>query len=353
MLRMSDLPSRELSRLKLTLVDPDCIAPENILLSPIFRTAFEASGRQLYGQSKSAVAASFLRSHGVATTALPCEIADVSWHRLRDLDLLVSCPDNALARVETTLVARTLRLPLLDAGVLGETAEGGRVSCFSPVDEAACYLCALSEQRRADLLSFAASASLGCRPSPEAAMRDAPLGRNALQHTATILVQVLWRWFLAPSEPPAQSSALRLYPRDGAWREERVTLRRSASCPWHPRPHGPFVSVEPDQTFAEALHAFPAGDSRRIQFAWPVCLLAVCECCGALDAQPRRVALVHRQGRCPHCNTPQPLTPRHTVASIGSSDPMAQKTPRQLGWSDRQLFVARPVFTPGREQEEH
>ena len=351
------------------LVDPDRVEQRNIPLSRLWHAALEEHGARIVGRSKAEIAAQQLdrqaRQHQGAMLSpacrwvpFPVEIADLSWPVLRSLDLLLSCTDNALARLESTLAARSLGLPLLDGGVQGEHVEGGRVAFFSPEREAACYLCGLGEERRAALLTFAAATSLPCTMPAGAALGSDVRVSASLQHTAKVMVEQI-RSFgeqLArePPLPRADSSwAIRLHASEGGqWRRERIALRRSASCPWHTSMRLPLVAVGPDQSFGQALDGVRLPFVPRLQFAWPMCLRAVCRVCGAADRQPRRVALVRRKGVCAHCQTPHQLEPLQAVASVGKNEPMAKMTPRQLGWADPQLFQVRPGLAFANEATE-
>lgn len=333
----------------IVIIDPDRIDPENVATSRLFGEMFQRDGTSLHGRMKAEIAVEFLQLHGWRATALCDEIADVSGYTLRNEDLLVCCPDNALARVEATYTARILGLPLLDAGVLGDVTPAGRVTWFAPQPEAACYLCGLAEQRRADLLTYALSSSLSCRLPATLAMSDVPLACEALQQTATVLLAQLQRYCQSsPTDRTAgfsRSFALRLRVQKGTWNSETTALPVSPSCPWHPPAHHPLVAVDADQTFAEVLAASPWSGSERLQFAWPLCLRASCRRCGATDEQPRRVAEIRRKGYCHACKTSHQLEPLHIVGSVGPMDAMAKKTPRQLGWNGRLLLELRPALT--------
>ncbi len=357
-LRMATEMPQKLSGSTVFVIDPDRLEERNIPLSRLFLAAAKQHGMQVVGRCKAEVAAGQLNSlqaqpGGNATgtscpwVAYPVEIADMSWQLLRSLDLLISCTDNALARLEATLAARCLGLPLLDGGVQGDGIDGGRVSFFSPEPEAACYLCGLGEERRAALLAFAATTSLPCTLPKDAGMGNGAWVSASLQQTAQVLLGELRKLLdRLAQEPPvrrvAASWAIRLHvDQERTWQGGTIALRRSASCPWHAGMRSPLVSVAPDQSFAEVLDGLRLPFVPRLQFAWPVCLLAVCWVCGAADRQPRRVAWVRRRGACAHCGTPHQLEPLHTVASVGQNETMAKRTPRQLGWADQQLFEVR------------
>ena len=354
-LRMASDPSLLASLRLVLIIDPDTLDQRNVPLSRLYNRALRERGSVLLGQAKAEIAASslsdctFFDARRVQWMAHSVEVADVSWQHLRSLDLLISCTDNALARLETTLVARCLGLPLLDAGVLGETAEGGRVTWFSPDPQAACYLCGVSEDRRAALLAMAAALSLPCAVSTEAALGSNPVVSASLQQTADLLADELRGFVNAHAAPGRrrqnrESWAVKLSSTrtEGVWERERVTLRRSASCPWHAQMRLPLLSVDPDQSFQSALETVRMGLRVRLQFPWPIALLAACRRCGARDEQPRRVALLRRRGVCQRCGTPHQLEPLRSVASVGHNEPVAEMTPRQLGWADRQLLQLRP-----------
>ena len=339
------------------LVDPDRLEEANVPLSRLYHAALKDCGPAILDSYKASVATSMLngteafRSKHCTWVAHRAEVADVGWGHLRSLDLLISCTDNAMARLETTFAARSLGLPVLDGGVLGGDTEGGRVTCFAPHPDAACYLCGLGEDRRAELLTLASATSLPCTVSPDAAMGSSPQVSASLERTASGLIQELQGMVNSAHVPRRAWSAswgMRLQPGDGTdgWRSERISLRRSASCPWHSGMRLPLVSVLVDQTFRQALAGLRIPFSPRLQFPWPICLLAVCRVCGARDEQARRVALVRRSGVCKRCRSPHQLAPLRTVASVGENDPVAEMTPRQLGWADRPLLQLRRSLVP-------
>ena len=238
-------------------IDPDRLEERTVPLSRLYSTALKEQGPDLLRSLKAEVVASHLRAYYPARSghllwaAYPVEVADVSWQHLRSLDVLISCTDNALARLETTFVARCLGLPLLDGGVFGEGVEGGRVSYFSAHSDAACYLCGLSEERRAELLTEASAVSLPCAVSPETCLGRNPVVSASLQHTAGLLTEQI-RHFVDESRTrgktplKARSWAVRLQPdAAGQWGRNVVGLRRSVSCPWHSGMRLPLLSVEP------------------------------------------------------------------------------------------------------------
>lgn len=329
------------------LIDQDQLETRNIPLSPFFQRALTANS-SILGRPKAEVVAELLASHhGCRTRPVAAPFADLSWLTLQPLRLIVSCTDNALARVEASLAARALNLPLLDGGVLGPDHAGGRVTWFSPAPAAACYLCGLSEARRAELLTFASTPSLGCHLPPGTPMGTALRLRVPLQRTAALLVETLQRFFTHP--PPASkdlSWATRLDLDRSGWQTTTLNLARDPACPWHQDPPLPLVRIDPDQTFAEALHALSGASARQFHFAWPLCTASRCSHCGATDTHPRRLAAVRAGPGCASCGSPHPLEPLQVLRGIRHNDPVARRTPRQLGWCEPQLLQLRPILDP-------
>src|SRR5205085_463241 len=93
--------------------------------------------------------------------ALPLEIADVGFQDLKDVDLLFSCVDSDLARLETAYVATKLDIPVADAGLGADNYSHGRVTWFGG-RRAACYGCLLSRQARREILTFSNTSVRSC-----------------------------------------------------------------------------------------------------------------------------------------------------------------------------------------------
>lgn len=308
------------------LIDPDRVEPRNVALSPLFRP-------EDIGRSKVEVIATMARARGLAWQALEAEIADVGLGVLREYDLLLSATDSALARVETAFAARSLRLPMLDAGVQSLGIAEGRVSFFAPAEDAGCYLCGLPEARRADLLAYALSASLGCRP-PEATARMTGAAAT-VEATAEVLLGL-------PGLSRKQSFARRLsVGASGRVRAEQIELTRSPSCPWHALPSPDrLVSLPHDRSLAELLEPGAV-----LELGWPVCLRARCRSCGTVCEPMLRTAQVRRTLPCPGCGERGRLEPLASVQTLGRSHPLASRTLCELGLPERQFFqVRRSMF---------
>lgn len=337
-------------------VDPDTLEPRNVALSRVYQDVYSSLGEAAFEQSKAILLAKAmqLRAPTIRWTAVPVEIADLGWADLANCDLILSCTDSVLARVETAFAARSLGIPMLDAGVLSEgTHRGvhqGRVTWFSADAEAACTLCGLTEARRAELLTYAAANSLGCHPPAfGAAMGRYPEVPAAIKHTAWALVRYVRRFAACSQASRFRSSSWseRIFA-DGdhpAAEPHRLTLAQD--CPWHARSVHPLLPLSPDTSFRDVLRQHVSTpEAWRLEFSWPVCLCARCRSCGHPQATTKRLAALRRSGRCGHCGAVAALEPLRTLSSVGFRDPEAECTPRELGMPERHLYRLRPAFRP-------
>src|SRR5262249_37184707 len=90
-----------------------------------------------------------------------CEIADLGLQELHDCDLVVSCVDSDIARVEIAWVTLALDLPVIDAGLGGPDYWHGRVSFFAG-RRSACFCCKLSPRRRYEILARTQAIANSC-----------------------------------------------------------------------------------------------------------------------------------------------------------------------------------------------
>lgn len=350
------------------LLDPGRLETRNLAMSPLLRQALRRSekrdrlsdGLEAEPYQAEPYKVELLSAHarevwGLPWQAMPVEFADVGLQRLAEIDVLCCAADNTLVRAEIAFVARLLAKPVLDGGVLGEAFTGGRVTWFPPQEQAACYLCGMTEDRRAQVLGYAASASLGCAP-----LQDAPpmSGTPAtVRQTAAAMWHQLGR-FANSEVAPGRAVAWRLEPcaGSGSWQAQPVTLQKSASCPWHGPSAGTLLPVEWDLPLKKTLRR--KGFST-VDLLWPLCTEARCHECGRYaepmacpEPLPRtgssmqwqvvsRLALVRRQLRCPHCGMTGSLEPLRCVDRIGSGDVLSEMSPRQLGLPDRHLLLFR------------
>lgn len=337
--------------LHIDLIDPDHLAPSNIPLSEAFMQVVSARGEHAIGQPKAQLIAHHLRSANprVRWSALTASVAEVGWCHVAQADMLVTCTDSVVSRIEAAYACRALGLPMLDAGVHGEAVEGGRVAVYAAHADAACYLCGLTSAKRAEVLAHLSMERSGCATVPlAAAMGDSWQTAEAVSQTADLLVNTLET--LLPSllaSSTERSLAWQIGHRDASelardlpWRRTPVQLTRAADCPWHDpvalvtlRDHMPLAQVIP-----------PA---HVLVLPWAVALGHRCSVCGAHGAQPRRLADLRMENTCDACGASGSLEPQGVLDELSESHPAASLTPAQLGLpAHHMLPVRRRISAP-------
>jgi molybdopterin/thiamine biosynthesis adenylyltransferase len=341
---------------RVTVVDPDALEARNAILSPLFRAALKQSGTTAIGQPKAKIIVDFLHSSFPELTwDVRCvEIADVGFEEMKNFDAILSCPDSTLARLETARAARVLRIPMIDAGVMPNNVAEGRVSVFAASLDAACYLCGIGEARRAELLAYASSLSLSCTVALSSGLMTGT--QSAVRLIASKVLEQLIRiqttsfseglathesytdrFRLETSQNIDELGSLNLLS------AERHRLTRSPGCPWHDLdPPGELLSLQPGQTFAEALREHPrAAQNLVLEFPWPICLQSRCLACDRTEMPFQRVALVRRKGSCFSCGISGRMEPIESLSALRLGDAAAGKTPQQLGLPERHLYKLR------------
>jgi molybdopterin/thiamine biosynthesis adenylyltransferase len=316
----------------------------NALLSSIYQAVLTSSSKAVEPLKVKLLVDGIGSRFSLSWEGIAKEGADVGLHRMADYDIILSCTDNALARVETMRAARVLGLPMIDAGVMGDGITQGRVTYFAPHLEAACYLCGIAEARRAEILAYASSTSLGCR-----ALEDFPSMTGTLEtvrKTAAALLAILRRWEAGPS---MQASFARRIVSNGSnrWTYEEISIVQSVTCPWHVEEAGHWVTLDEDRPIREALSA----RNIRLQLLWPQCLEACCRQCGSTSRPLQRVAWVRRKMVCAACGASGATDPIRVIESVGVIDLEADCTPRQLGLPNRHLYLLRRTFVPATRKD--
>ena len=317
-------------------VDPDSLDLGNVSISPLFQDIFAIHGAHALASSKAHLIAQKAQTdYRLRWKSLPTEIADVGLGLLAQTDLILSCPDSALARVETAYAARILGIPMLDAGVQSDGITTGRTTWFSPHPDAACYLCGLAETARAEHLAYAASSSLGCRP-----LENAP-PMSAAPQTIAVVAQALLALLSSPPSPTSSTTNIHTHTPRG-WQSQEIHLTRSRTCPWHELPGGDWLPIEFDAPLQDAL----TQPGICIDLLWPHCLQARCTICNHHSHPHQRVALVRRKAVCQNCGSHATTDPTEILYTVRSGHPAALYTPRHLGFPEQHLYHFRRTFSP-------
>lgn len=328
---------------RVLVVDPDRLEAHNLDLSRLFQQAAR-HGTVLGKHKADLVVQHAARSAGGANWhALNAEVADVGLADLRACDILISCTDSTLARLETAFAARLLALPMLDGGIraqagLPEFGQQGRVAWFPPSAQAACQLCALSEARRAELLAYALSPSLGCAaPAEFSPMSGTPA---IVEAVAAAMLRRLTLELNQSGQPGANSASSAQIVSTAPEPGQTIRLSQSPGCPWHDfADPTTLVSLAAKQPFSTFFASIPADSF--LEFPWPICMRALCRQCGAESYPLRRTAYTRRRAHCLHCMAAGTLEPLDTVNALWQGHPLADRTPEQLGQPASQLYPLR------------
>jgi molybdopterin/thiamine biosynthesis adenylyltransferase len=267
------------------------------------------------------------------------EVADVGFKNFANCSLIFSATDSALSRVETAYVARRLKIPMIDAGLLGSIYWRGRAAWFSAENDAACYFCQLNETRRAEVLSLAYSPALSCRWTEEnldasstPTMSSVVAGMAmdlALHHGLTSKESRSFAWDIDLGAPP---------------RIEQHRLTRSSTCPFHC-----FLNTE---ALIELPYEAPLCDSLQmlhvdaIELDWPIAVSATCLHCQNTCQPMRRIAWARRHLQCQECGGAHFRF--QTICRIAANTGEAQYSPADLSYSKDHLYT--PVYHNDRKQ---
>lgn len=331
---------------KVVVIDPEALEKRNVPGSLIYQNAISIEGNRAFGEFKVNLLRDVVdREYGLHWSAIAEEIADVGLGLLAEIDLILSCTDSTLARVEVTRAAQILGIPIIDGGVMGRGIPAGRVSWFSANCEAACYLCGISERRRAMVLTYAASASLGCNAGEEFPAMTQSL--RTVQETAAAMLALILQWQRG-MVPLERSFAVRLQDDlKEQWSQFFLNLPHSTTCPWHESEPGKWSPIREDRTIEEVL----TEKNFLLQLPWPQCLTAYCRVCGAHSEPFRRLAWVRRKAICIHCGTMGSSEPVEALETLSRTDPRAKLTLWQLGLPKQHLYLLRRSFVPAKRKD--
>jgi molybdopterin/thiamine biosynthesis adenylyltransferase/predicted RNA-binding Zn-ribbon protein involved in translation (DUF1610 family) len=291
-------------------VDPDIVQPSNLPRSLFFWD------RNVIGHSKVAALTKAAVSWFPDTnwTPINAEIADVGFQKILGADLIFSCVDSDLARLETAYISTKLGIPVMDAGLGRQNFAHGRVTYFPGKRETACYGCVLSPRKRRELLQIWTATLRPCTPATET-------GETELVSTPTMAAVVgalqvefgLRNLFQEQGKEPVKSHTLEIRLDPDRWLSE-FTTGVSADCPFHDQAKETMLPLaDPGCTVKEFLDGAGAD---HLVLDWPVCMEAKCLSCEK-KWQPRlRLAALRRHGACPSCGS-KSILETETVRTIG------------------------------------
>jgi adenylyltransferase/sulfurtransferase len=324
---------------RIVIVDPDIVESSNLTRSIFFRL------NDSTGVSKVEAIANAVGRLFPDTMCIPveAEIADVGLQRLSDADLIFSCVDNELARLEIAYLAKKLGLPVIDAGLAPASERSRcRVGFFPASAEAPCFGCLLPAARRRELLTSWSAIRYSCWGFDDApgieTVAGTPVATTPMMASVAGAIQVEYGLrAVMRGESRAFSLTLDLHP---GLSIERFTLSRAVECPLHESLGPPRIPP------GEGIGSFfeNAGPDAALILDWPVCSSAECLACG-LRWQPRqRVSRFRAAGRCPGCGSRR-LVEDEVLTSITQDSPWRDSRFTDLGLPENHLYSFREEAT--------
>jgi adenylyltransferase/sulfurtransferase len=314
-------------------VDPDLVERSNLSRSVFFRDV--DCGRAKALALSEALTRIFPDTRWESRNR---EIADLGLDELADCDMVMSCVDTDIARVEIAWAALALDLPVADAGLGGPDYWHGRISFFAG-QRSACFCCKLSPRRRREILSVAQSTGQSCWGMDDPPPMPSTPTMAAI--TASLQVDLGLRWLFelrdgGSKEFVSSTTEISL----GAGLEtKRFVTHQANHCPLHTRRQQPLAALpHPQATVRELLDS--AG-MQVLELDWPICVSAGCLDCGHVWSPRRRVAWLRRYGKCPHCHSSHILE-KENIHTLEHDSPWAGTPLTALGLPERHLYTVRP-----------
>ena len=319
---------------EVVIIDHDAVERHNLTRSVLFRTD------EALGCNKALSLATACRHYFPDTvwTALETEVADAGSQWIAESDLVFSCVDNDLARLEIAWLCAKFNRPLVDAGLGGENYSKIRVSLF-PGRIAASFCCLLPPARRRELLMLWDCRPFPCgvEPSDQTGFPGTPM---AAAVAGSLQADLGLRHLLMPPSgvPSAQSIELVL----DEPKLSTTRIQRSPQCSFHGDLLGRYVFEPADSgnTVRELLDRARGKMTGEpvLVLDWPVCSLAKCRDCGARWEPMTRLARFRRAVRCPSCGS-RSLAVLRMIHRIARESPFAANLLRSFAMPDRHLYT--------------
>ena len=329
---------------RITVVDSDVVDPSNLTRSVLFRFG------SLIGRNKAEALAEAGRLLFPASQIMPLprEIADVGFRDIAQADVIFSCVDSDLSRLEIAYVSTKLDVPVIDAALGTQNYSHGRVTFFAG-KTAACFGCRLTSQRRRELLTLWDAEVHSCASEALLAHdRVFPSTPTMAAVVGAMQVELGLHWLIALREGASRESHSVEITIDEPFRLDKIHVPLSDACPFHETSGALIESPDPpaQTTVTHLLEAAQHSDVSRAALVldWPLCTAAKCLDCGHTWQPMVRIALIRKKGACPDCNS-QRVADQQSVRTLLYGSPWADFTLAQLGLPEHHLHSIE--FFPG------
>jgi adenylyltransferase/sulfurtransferase len=268
-----------------------------------------------------------------------CEVADVGFGKLAGANLILTCVDSDLARIEAAWISQRMNIPMSDGGLGGPDYWRGRVSFFSG-GASACFSCKLSPARRRELLALSLATGHSCWASAETIP-------NSSTPTMAAIVGALQVDFglRCLNEPENSHTHDRTSPTIEITLDANARLRRfvtplSSGCPFHGASN--HRSVPLWHSRASARELLNSEKAHVVDLDWPICVEAHCLDCGTDWKPMKRVAWLRRYGTCPVCGSHRVLE-NQNISSLDRNSVWSDTPLVELGLPDQHLYAVRSI----------
>ena len=279
---------------RILVVDPDIVEPGNLNRSIFFRQADFAN----QNKAKAIVESAGVLFPDTSFQAVAAEIADTDISLLTGTEILFSCVDSDLARLEIAYFSTKFGTPVSEGGLGGHKFSQGRATWF-PGRNGACYGCILPAQRRRELLTLWQATPHSCRIP--ASNTDVPSTPTMAAIIGSLQVELGIKQLLS-GQADSESVELSF---EGNPRLDRIKNHQAAECPFHTVAVETRVQVKENETANSLLLT-----NRMIRLAhsyvrldWPICTEARCQGCGTEWAPMVRTGYLQGRGACPNCGS--------------------------------------------------
>ncbi len=325
---------------QLAVLDRDRVEASNLTRSVLFCTN-DIEDQIARGTPKATLIASRARelNPDVDVVSHVGEVGDLGAGVVRRADLVFSCVDNEMARLELGWICTRLDKPLVDGGLGLINASSGLVSLF-PGAAGPCYACRRGAERRRALLTDLQGREDPCGAKERLARDAAVVPTTPIMASIVGALQVelgvrhlFSRCATAPLVPQTRglSHRVTIHPQTSL---QTMTFERSPNCPLHhERSLIRLVEERVDRCSDEwtAAELLGEGDSPGgfLSFDWPMTARASCRGCDhAWEPMLRRARF--RRALCPICQSPD-LAETEVLTGIDASSPWAARSLASLG----------------------